>query len=286
MNIIKIILLIGLGYIALTEKKEKMRNILLLILGLLAFCMFSLEGFTTINFGDKDLEVKDGKITIPDNNNKLSSNGIEYTFPSGDYDINNGTVPDYECPTGKIKGDVSRASVTGTLTSSNIDEVFPCVSPQKCSDASGFKCDCGYNKVYKETDICDGSKCTSDDFIKGGACCDDKPDFCKCLKIKDGENRYCNSGWVLEGKYIKKNAEGDGWSFSNKYWDDDNYKCWPMALEDLWSGLGIFSGKCAVPLDITQEDLDKCDPPLINKDTDKNTTPEPANGGHSTNDTP
>lgn len=273
MNIFKILLVLGLCYVAMAQKVEKTRNMLLVVTGLLAFCMFSVEGFTTIKFGEEELEVKEGKVTIPEDNKITSSSGIEYTFPQGDYDINNGTVPDYKCPDGKLKGDVSRDSVTGALTSSNIDQVFPCVSPQKCSDAIRFKCDCGYDKVYKETDVCAGAKCKSGDFNKGGPCCSDKPEFCKCLETTDGEDENCDSGWVLQKKYIKKNSQGDGWTFSNNYWDENNYKCWPMVLEELHPRLGIFSGKCTVPLDTKQEDLDKCDPPSV---VDTDTTPKPA----------
>ena len=46
MNVVKILLVLGLGYVALTQKVEKTRNMLLVVTGLLAFCMFSMEGFT------------------------------------------------------------------------------------------------------------------------------------------------------------------------------------------------------------------------------------------------
>lgn len=44
MNVVKILLVLGLGYVALTQKSEKTRNMLLVVTGLLAFCMFSVEG--------------------------------------------------------------------------------------------------------------------------------------------------------------------------------------------------------------------------------------------------
>ena len=46
MNVVKILLVLGLGYVALNQKVEKTRNMLLVVTGLLAFCMFSVEGFT------------------------------------------------------------------------------------------------------------------------------------------------------------------------------------------------------------------------------------------------
>ena len=56
MNIVKILLIIGLGYVALTQKSEKTRNMLLVVTGLLAFCMFSVEGFDSITFGSGTIE--------------------------------------------------------------------------------------------------------------------------------------------------------------------------------------------------------------------------------------
>jgi len=45
MNVVKILLVLGLGYVAMTQKVEKTRNMLLVVTGLLAFCMFSVEGY-------------------------------------------------------------------------------------------------------------------------------------------------------------------------------------------------------------------------------------------------
>ena len=69
------------------------------------------------------------------------------------------------------------------------------------------------------------------------------------------------------GKYIKKNSDRSAWELTSKYWDEDNYQCWPMILQDLWSYLGIFSGKCVVPFHTDQSELDKCDPPQPDDDT-------------------
>lgn len=263
MNIIKILLIIGLVYFAFTQKSLKTRNMLLVVTGLLAFCMFSLEGFDDIKFTDGNASKK--KFKKQELSEKLkvggtitSDNNITYTFPKN-FDKETG-IPDYNCPEGKLKGEVSRENIK-ILDSSNIDQVFPCVSPQKCSEATGFKCDCGYDKTYKETDVCSGDKCTADDFIKGGRCCDDKPDFCDCLKVTDGKNDHCNSGWVRTQKYIKKNSDGKGWGFSNEYWDDDIYKCWHSPLGELHPRLAMFAGKCVVPENTTLEELNKCDPP-------------------------
>ena len=44
MTVIRILLIIGLVYIALQQKKETTRNVILVVTGLLAFCMMGKEG--------------------------------------------------------------------------------------------------------------------------------------------------------------------------------------------------------------------------------------------------
>lgn len=285
MNVVKILLILGLGYIATTQKSEKTRNMLLVVTGLLAFCMFSVEGFDSITF-TKDSDGNDisepGKITDQDSITKgtiISKNIGAYIFPDN-FVLNTGLpVPDYACGEGKVPV-TEPVGISGDLNSDTVENAYPCSDPpepQKCSD-SDIKCDCGYSP--KDDASCESDPCVASDFKSNGNCCGDKPNFCECLKTTDGNHIDCNSGWVIGGKYIKKNSEGTGWVTTNKYWDEDNYKCWPMALEDLWGRLGIFSGKCVVPSDTPQSEIDKCDPPS----TDKETTSEPADGGHSSND--
>ena len=45
-NTTKIVLIVGLVYIAFQIKKQSTRNLILIITGLLAFCMFKKEGFS------------------------------------------------------------------------------------------------------------------------------------------------------------------------------------------------------------------------------------------------
>jgi hypothetical protein len=49
MTVIRILLIIGLVYIALQQKKESTRNVILVITGLLAFCMMGKEGLQVIS---------------------------------------------------------------------------------------------------------------------------------------------------------------------------------------------------------------------------------------------
>ena len=54
-DIIKLILIVGLVYISVTQKKESTRNIMLIITGLLGFCMYTkVEGFNISNDASHD----------------------------------------------------------------------------------------------------------------------------------------------------------------------------------------------------------------------------------------
>jgi len=48
MTVIRILLILGLVYIAFQQKKESTRNLILVVTGLLAFCMMGKEGLTQI----------------------------------------------------------------------------------------------------------------------------------------------------------------------------------------------------------------------------------------------
>tara|TARA_B100001115_G_scaffold178369_1_gene167751 strand:- start:76 stop:924 length:849 start_codon:yes stop_codon:yes gene_type:complete len=280
MNIIKILLVLGLGYVATTQKVEKTRNILLIVTGLLAFCMFSVEGFTGITFGTEAAAVDGTIVTIPQTGNTITgADGIVYTFTPGNFDINTG-LPSYDCPTNnQVKVDNrSTVGISAPLTGENINDIFSCSDRQKCKNASDLSCVYGYTLKSGDDDLCVGSACSQSDFEKDGSCC--KPEFCECLTKTDGEHINCNSGWVSidVGKYIKKNSESNGWDLTSKYWDEDNYKCWPMDLEELHPRLGIFSGKCVVPVNTPLEELAKCEPPQPDDDTSDNQEGDPGDG--------
>ena len=49
MTVIRILLIVGLVYIALQQKKEKTRNVILVVTGLLAFCMMGKEGLMIVD---------------------------------------------------------------------------------------------------------------------------------------------------------------------------------------------------------------------------------------------
>ena len=154
MNIVKIILIIGLGYVALTQKSEKTRNILLVVTGLLAFCMFSVEGFDSITFDSGTIE-SGGTVT---------ADGATYTFPAG-FDPANDNLTTWTCPSGKTPKPLTstalstaREAISGALTATNIDSVFPCATD--CPATAPNPHNCGEGKKYKTSPT--GSSYTGD----------------------------------------------------------------------------------------------------------------------------
>lgn len=93
-DITKLILIVGLVYISVTQKKESTRNIMLLITGLLGFCMYTkVEGYCTI---PEELISPEGRtnlstswnqrgIAAPTGNLVIDSDfdGSNYNLPSG-----------------------------------------------------------------------------------------------------------------------------------------------------------------------------------------------------------
>jgi hypothetical protein len=156
MNVVKILLILGLGYFALTQKNEKTKNMLLVVTGLLAFCMFSLEGFTDITFtSDGDSVVTGGTVT--------GDNGGTYTFTPNFAIVS--ASPTWTCATGKTPGPLSQTDLAGAriagdlsdgpLTAANIDSVFPCVDDattgSSCPSTAPDPHKCGTGKKYKST---------------------------------------------------------------------------------------------------------------------------------------
>ena len=154
MNIVKILLIIGLGYVALTQKSEKTRNMLLVVTGLLAFCMFSVEGFDSITFGSGSI----------DSGGTVTADGATYTFPAG-FDPANDNLTTWTCPSGKTPKPLTstalstaREAISGALTATNIDSVFPCASVCPATAPSPHLC--GTGKKYKTSPT--GSSYTGD----------------------------------------------------------------------------------------------------------------------------
>lgn len=182
MNVVKILLILGLGYIAITQKVEKTRNMLLVVTGLLAFCMFSMEGFTDITFtggAGKTASTAAARLAVGGN---VTANGAVYTFPAN-FAAATG-IPTWTCPTGKIPGTVNasaRSSGNDPLTADNINNVFPCVTGGTCPSTAPTPDQCGPNAKFKATS---GATYTGD---VGG------PDYVKnCCQVNS--NQSCADG--------------------------------------------------------------------------------------------
>ena len=193
MNIVKILLVLGLGYVALTQKSEKTKNMLLVVTGLLAFCMFSVEGFSTINFGSTNLIAVNDVVTIPPTGNTITgSDSIIYTFTPGEFNITTNT-PDYDCPENNVKADNRESVATSDpLNAANINDIFSCVDKQLCSEAdASLTCSSGTKKTG-DSDYCAGSTCVAEDFSGDApACCELPAPNELCTEGKTRLNKTC-----------------------------------------------------------------------------------------------
>ena len=177
MNVVKILLILGLGYVALTQKNEKTKNMLLVVTGLLAFCMFSLEGFDSITFtaeadGSGNGSIAQARVVGTGAllaGGQITSTGSRvYTFPVG-FNVGTGAGEvGYTCGSNKVKGDMVNS---GSLSAATVEDAFPCVSKQLCS-ASSLTCSSG-TKKSGASDYCVGSACGAVDFGNApSACCE------------------------------------------------------------------------------------------------------------------
>jgi hypothetical protein len=254
MNVVKILLVLGLGYVALNQKSEKTRNMLLVVTGLLAFCMFSLEGFT-IAAGQAMGGIFSGTITGGSAGTRNDTTAVQvagtnrYIFSGNDaIDLTGppATVPTtVTCKTGTTgdtagtvgyKSGVSDWAATPSPAAS-IDDYLTCAA---AADSANSACP---------------------DYTAAN-----KPPFCECLKKTKGDHYNCNSGWTgvagSQGKYIAKNADGSGWVLVDDYSDEKVHKCDADMLSGISGGaVELFSGKCYVEKDTTQGCLNLCEPP-------------------------
>ena len=209
MNVVKILLVLGLGYVALTQKSEKTKNMLLVVTGLLAFCMFSMEGFNAITFtadaagtstglGDANTgaaaDIAGGRELVL--GGQITSSGADgrvYTFPVG-FNVAKGTpIPTYTCGDGKVPVTAPTA-VDGELTADTVETAYPC----------------------NDTGPSNGEQRVSDP----------EADPCNCLTAVDGKNLYCNSGWM--NSEILEYMGSDGKKTDNY---EDAHKCWSGTLD-------------------------------------------------------
>ena len=204
MNVVKILLVLGLGYVALTQKSEKTKNMLLVVTGLLAFCMFSMEGFT-IPANQIMGDIFSGSSGIRNGTTDVQVAGNNRYIFSGNAAIDlSGTAPvptTVTCKTG-TGGDTAgtvgyKSGVTDwttTPSSASIDDYLTCTTAPTstpCPSPAPDPHQCGDNKIYK-SDIT-GLTFTGD---QGGAnykssCCEDGCSDDDCSIFNSGENTKC-----------------------------------------------------------------------------------------------
>jgi hypothetical protein len=223
MNVVKILLILGLGYFALTQKSEKTKNMLLVVTGLLAFCMFSLEGFTIAegdNISGIFLNTTGTTLSAATANAPLvvAGSANRYTFSGTDTITLDGSTPipsTVTCKTGTTGDTVgnvgyqSNKTWTSAPTSSQIDEWLTCETAVTAPSN-------GEQRV-------------------GGS----DADPCNCLTAVDGKNLYCNSGWM--NSEILDYMDSDGKKTDNY---EDAHKCWSGTLDFIPKLGDSFLGRC------------------------------------------
>ena len=191
MNVVKILLVLGLGYVALNQKSEKTRNMLLVVTGLLAFCMFSVEGFGSITFNDSSTVEEAaaaaalrtaalgpvaalaaaGVAAATTDTSDASSGGTITSTNNGDYvfsaDFNLETglpIPTYTCDSSKVKGGMVNSG--GPLSAATVEDAYPCVPPTEtcASGKTSLPRACPEFYTDKAGASCAAAKCVNADF--------------------------------------------------------------------------------------------------------------------------
>ena len=164
MNVVNILLVLGLGYVALTQKVEKTRNMLLVVTGLLAFCMFSVEGFivdtdgVVAAFGTGNTAVDPNTAASTDGGNISVTGTVSssvFTFPTAGF--NSSDLTSVSCTINGAAGDVALTDAGGANTGS-IDTPIDISSLLACNERVDPRSACA------------------------GYSADNKPPFCECLK--------------------------------------------------------------------------------------------------------
>lgn len=222
MNIVKILLVLGLGYVALTQKSEKTRNMLLVVTGLLAFCMFSMEGFTiAVNQFDTVFGTAGGGNGLGNPANTVTGTEGARTITGSDGAVYTTTGAINSNPLSGISCVVSAGGATGTPTpvAGNGDGAI--IGPHNITEL--FTCEAA------PTGPSNGEQRVSGP----------EADPCNCLTTVDGKNLYCNSGWM--NSEILEYMDSDGKKTDNY---EDAHKCWSGTLDFIPKLGDSFVGRC------------------------------------------
>ena len=222
MNTIGLLLVLGLAFFAMKQKSEKTRNMLLVVSALLGFCMFSAEGFTvaSVNFGtvfgsNDNAAAPNTDVTVDGPDITVTGSGLDqYTFTNSS-DLDSGSLTGITC------------KVTGAATANGVVGIADAAAPDPGS-------------VSTPTDISNLFKCndntepTPDQSVTG-----DAADPCKCLTATEGNNLYCNSGWMNPDLLEYMGTDGET---APDY--ASAATCWEGSLDFIPTLGGMFTGRC------------------------------------------
>ena len=199
MNIVKILLVLGLGYVAMTQKSEKTKNMLLVVTGLLAFCMFSVEGFGVVV----------PTCTETETGNSVSEDAAACAEIQGE-----ALSTSAACEAVKKNADANAAACTYTAT--------PAARDLQVSDLSLLFPSCTGGKVVKSTppadlpgELCEtatSSRINYSDFCGPDATCDGGPTILGGVPANDDGSNVCNENFASYQSTCKCNDDTKTWS--------------------------------------------------------------------------
>lgn len=217
MNVVKILLILGLGYFALTQKSEKTKNMLLVVTGLLAFCMFSLEGFTIA--ADQVPTIFEGDTLTAGPPQTITATGGNAPI----YTVTGAITATADSITGITCKMAESDSANGTIGLASTAPTAEGAYAVPASISTIFTC------AASETGPSNGEQRV------GGS----EADPCNCLTAVDGKNLYCNSGWM--NSEILEYMDSDGKKTDNY---EDAHKCWSGTLDFIPKLGDSFLGRC------------------------------------------
>jgi|DEB0MinimDraft_10_1074344.scaffolds.fasta_scaffold25287_2 hypothetical protein len=214
MNVVKILLVLGLGYVALNQKVEKTRNMLLVVTGLLAFCMFSMEGFE-IDATSLEATFDGDTISTGPLPKTITVSGTDapiYTV-TGDITATADSITGITC---KMAASDSANGTIGLTDAAAATDYNPATDPASISTTftcaaattTGQSCSAGetagkncppYYKV--KTGNCAAEPCLDTEFAATGVCCEKVCPAADCEEYpfwglgEDGAECGAPSGW-------------------------------------------------------------------------------------------
>ena len=183
MTVIRILLIIGLVYIALQQKKITTRNVILVVTGLLAFCMMGKEG----------LMIVDENATAQDAVGETCTPAV--TDCASGYTAGTEAVPSTTCPNG-----CTFTPAVAAISGGSTPRPVATDSTGRLSDmAALFGSTCVSGAVIQDDGSClDGSSNGSSNRINS--------DFCsknwiatRYDPLSQNENNCCNPGGITSG---------------------------------------------------------------------------------------